>query len=61
MKFAICNEMYEGWDFEAACADIAECGYDAVEIAPFTLDEDPTRITESDARKNRRPRQGIRA
>ena len=51
MKFAICNETYEGWDFEAACADIAESGYDAVEIAPFTLNNDPSRITESDARK----------
>ncbi len=51
MKFAICNETYEGWDFEAACADIAESGYDAVEIAPFTLDDDPTAISESRARK----------
>ena len=51
MKFAICNETYEGWDFEAVCADIAESGYDAVEIAPFTLDDDPTAISERRARK----------
>ncbi len=51
MKFAICNEMYEGWDFGAACADIAESGYDAVEIAPFTLDDNPIKISESYARK----------
>jgi sugar phosphate isomerase/epimerase len=51
MKFAICNETYEGWDFQTACADIAESGYDAVEIAPFTLDDDPTKISESRARK----------
>ena len=51
MKFAICNEMYEGWDFGAACADIAESGYDAVEIAPFTLGDNPTEISERDARK----------
>ena len=51
MKFAICNEMYEGWDFGAACADIAESGYDAVEIAPFTLGDNPTEISEHDARK----------
>ena len=51
MKFAICNETYEGWDFGAACADIAESGYDAVEIAPFTLGDDPTEISERDARK----------
>ena len=51
MKFAICNEMYEAWDFGAACADIAESGYDAVEIAPFTLGDNPTEISERDARK----------
>ena len=51
MKFAICNETYEGWDFQSTCADIAESGYDAVEIAPFTLDDDPTAISERRARK----------
>ncbi len=51
MKFAICNETYEGWDFGAACADIAESGYDAVEVAPFTLCDNPTEISERDARK----------
>ena len=51
MRFAICNEMYEGWDFGAACADIAESGYDAIEIAPFTLADDPTEISENRARK----------
>lgn len=51
MKFAICNEMYEGWEFGAACTDIAESGYDAVEIAPFTLNDNPTEISENDARK----------
>lgn len=37
MKFAICNEVFESWDFERAIAYIASTGYDAVEIAPFTL------------------------
>lgn len=51
MKFAICNEMYEGWDFGTSCVDIAESGYDGVEIAPFTLGDNPTEISERDARK----------
>jgi sugar phosphate isomerase/epimerase len=46
MKFAICNEQYRGWDFERVCADAASCGYDGVELAPFTFDEDPRRIDE---------------
>ena len=41
MRFAICNETYQGWDFERTCAHIAEVGYDGVEVAPFTLKEDP--------------------
>ena len=49
MKFAICNETYQGWDFERTCAHIAETGYDGVEIAPFTLNDDPRDLTEADA------------
>jgi len=49
MKFAICNETYQGWDFERTCAHIAETGYQGVEIAPFTLKDDPRELTEGDA------------
>ncbi|HIG85394.1 MAG TPA: sugar phosphate isomerase/epimerase [Verrucomicrobia bacterium] len=51
MKFALCNETYVGWDFDATCEHIASSGYDGVEIAPFTLNEDPREIGESDATK----------
>lgn len=37
MKFAICNEMFEGWEFEKVCGAAREAGYGGVEIAPFTL------------------------
>jgi len=49
MKFAICNETYEGWGIEAVCEHAASCGYDGVEIAPFTLDADPLRLDEARA------------
>ncbi len=49
MKFAICNETYRDWPLERVCADVAAAGYDGLEIAPFTLEEDPSRMTESQA------------
>jgi sugar phosphate isomerase/epimerase len=46
MKFGICNETYQGWDLARACADAAEAGYQGIEIAPFTLADDPRQITD---------------
>ena len=37
MRFAICNEIYQEWSLEDTCAHAAKTGYDALEIAPFTL------------------------
>jgi len=37
MKFAMCNELCQGWDFDDVCRLAAEAGYDGLEIAPFTL------------------------
>lgn len=39
VKFSMCNEFCQGWDFEAACRLAAEAGYDGVEVAPFTLSD----------------------
>ncbi|MDB5292294.1 MAG: D-tagatose 3-epimerase [Phycisphaerales bacterium] len=49
MKFGICNETWQGWEFPATCDAIAAAGYHGVEIAPFTLNEDPRQITEAAA------------
>ncbi len=40
MRFAICNETFQGWGWGETCAKVAELGYDAVEVAPFTLAPD---------------------
>lgn len=40
MRFSICNETFQGWEWERTCAFVAECGYGGVEVAPFTLAPD---------------------
>lgn len=44
-RHAICNEAFEGWDFAKACKTIKSLGYQAIEIAPFTLAERPAQIS----------------
>jgi sugar phosphate isomerase/epimerase len=58
MKFGICNETFKDWKLDDIFAYCARIGYDAVEIAPFTLAKyvtdipaaERTRIRESAAR-----------
>jgi sugar phosphate isomerase/epimerase len=45
MKFAICNEIFQGWSLEETFAFIGKTGYDAVEIAPFTIAKAVTDIS----------------
>jgi sugar phosphate isomerase/epimerase len=49
MRFAICNETWQGWAFDRTCAAIAQVGYEGVEVAPFTLADDPRTLTEAQA------------
>lgn len=51
MKFAICNETYQGWTLEDTVAHAARTGYTGLELAPFTLAEDPSALTEADAER----------
>lgn len=50
MKFAICNETYGDLPLAEVCRDVKACGYDGLEIAPFTLKPDPRELTEAEAR-----------
>lgn len=45
MKFAICQELFENWDWERQCRFIAETGYTGIELAPFTLASLVTDVT----------------
>jgi sugar phosphate isomerase/epimerase len=53
MPFAICNEVFQGWKIEDAMAYAAQAGYDALEIAPFTLAKDVTDIPKEERKRLR--------
>ena len=50
MKFAICQELFENWEWERQCQFIAETGYTGIELAPFTL---ASRMTDVSAARRR--------
>jgi sugar phosphate isomerase/epimerase len=50
MRYAICNETFEGWEHERICRFVAGLGYQGLELAPFTLAE---RITDVPAERRR--------
>lgn len=48
MKFGICNEIFQGWSLDDTFAFAQKAGYDAVEIAPFTIAKHVTDISAAD-------------
>jgi D-psicose/D-tagatose/L-ribulose 3-epimerase len=49
MKFALCNEVLQPMAFAQQCSVAAALGYDGLEVAPFTLAENPMEITDLQA------------
>src|SRR3954465_1348137 len=54
MRIALCNEVIAAMPFERQCAFARSVGYDAIEIAPFTLTDDPARLPATQAAPWRR-------
>jgi sugar phosphate isomerase/epimerase len=54
MRFALCNEVLQPLPFAAQCKLAADLGYDGLEVAPFTLAEDPTQLTDAEVEGVRR-------
>ena len=44
MRIALCNEVIAPMSFPAQCEYAAKLGYDGLEIAPYTLSEEPHRM-----------------
>ena len=45
MEISLCNEVLRDFGFERQCELAAALGYDGLEIAPFTLSEEPHRLS----------------
>ncbi len=43
-RHSICNEAFQNWAFADVCKAVKKAGYTGIEIAPFTLAEDPAAI-----------------
>jgi D-psicose/D-tagatose/L-ribulose 3-epimerase len=52
-RHSICNEVFEGWSFADAAKAIRKVGYKGIEIAPFTLSNDPAFIPAAQRRQYR--------
>ena len=51
MRIALCNEVLGEMPFSRQCDFVARLGYDGLEVAPYTLSDDPTSITPFAARE----------
>jgi sugar phosphate isomerase/epimerase len=54
MRYAICNETFEGWDHARVCRFVADTGYQGLELAPFTLAPRINAVTSEQRRTLRR-------
>ncbi len=48
-RLALCNEVLAPWPFAQQCDYASRLGYRGLEVAPFTLAEDPATITDREA------------
>jgi sugar phosphate isomerase/epimerase len=53
MKFALCNEMFEGRPMAEVCSTARKLGYHGIEIAPFTLAPSAEKITAAQRKEAR--------
>jgi sugar phosphate isomerase/epimerase len=54
MKISLCNEVLRDFDFRQQCVFARDLGFDGLEIAPFTLAENPCELKESTIREFRK-------
>jgi len=52
-KLSLCNEVFQSASFANAAKVTAKAGYGGIEIAPFTLSDDPAKIAAAERRQYR--------
>ena len=52
-RLAICNETFDGWTFADACKGTIRTGYEAIEIGPHVLSDDPNSLSTEKRRELR--------
>ncbi|MBN1359477.1 MAG: sugar phosphate isomerase/epimerase [Sedimentisphaerales bacterium] len=58
MRFALCNEMFEGWRLAEVCSVTRRLGYHGIEVAPFTLAPSAIEVTPAQRREARQAIEG---
>lgn len=48
MQISLCNEILADFDFEKQCQYASCLGYDGLEVAPYTLSDDPINLSEKE-------------
>ncbi len=54
MRLSLCNEVLDPMPFAQQCEFAAKVGYDGLEVAPYTLSEEPHRMTPAQVASARR-------
>ena len=50
-RLALCNEVLAPWGFAQQCAFASQLGYRALEVAPYTLADDPLTLSDAQAKQ----------
>ena len=53
LRLALCNELFERYSFPQACQRVRTLGYAGLELAPYTLAEDPITLSAESRREIR--------